>query len=91
VGSVGELGRALFEFVVVAAGEEGEDDAEKTKFFTFVCQIMGDDRLVRLFRSSGPLSSNASGTTPTVLPFCRFRFWACCRVLVYFSPHLEFG
>jgi hypothetical protein len=21
-----------------------------------------------------------------VLPFCRFRFWACCSVFVYFSP-----
>jgi hypothetical protein len=59
------------------AGEEEEIDVEETKFLTLVCQTMGDERLVRLFLSSGPLRSDASGTAPRVLPVWPFRLRAC--------------
>jgi hypothetical protein len=66
--------------------DEGEGD-EETKFLTLVCQTMGEERLVRRLRSSGPLRSEASGTAPSVLPVLPFRRCAC-SVFVYLSPHL---
>lgn len=53
---------------------------------TLVCQTIGEERLVRRLRSSGPLSSEASGTAPIVLPVLPFRRCAC-SVFVYLSPH----
>ena len=66
--------------------DEGEGD-EETKFLTLVCQTMGEERLVRRLRSSGPLRSEASGTAPSVLPVLPFRRCAC-SVFVYLSPQL---